>query len=51
MIARVLNALSTEQTLALIARVDLSDALLVIKLNHDALSQALGIALDHLDHD
>ena len=50
-VLEVLNALSTEQTLALIARVDLSGALLVIKLNHDALNQALGIALDHLDHD
>ncbi|MDG1532029.1 MAG: hypothetical protein P8Q99_11840, partial [Paracoccaceae bacterium] len=50
-VLEVLNALSTEQTLALIARVDLSAALLVIKLNQDALSQALGIALEHLDHD
>jgi len=46
-----LKALSIEQTLNLIERVDLSDTLLIIKLSHDTLAQTLNINTAHFDHD
>ena len=46
-----LKALSIEQTLHLIKRVDLSDTLLIIKLCHDTLAQTLNINTAHFDHD
>jgi len=46
-----LKALSIEQTLNLIERVDLSDTLLIIKLSHDTLAQTLNINTAHFDHE
>jgi len=48
---QVIDALDIMQTLGLIAHVDLSEAVLIIKLNHEALVNHLGINPDDLDHD
>ena len=48
---RALEQLSMEQVLGLIAHVDLSAAVLIIKLNHEALVNHLGINQDKLDHE
>jgi hypothetical protein len=47
----VIDTLDVMQTLELIARVDLSAAVLIIKLNHEALVNHLGINPDDLDHE
>jgi site-specific DNA recombinase len=48
---RALEQLSMEQVLGLIAHVDLSAAVLIIKLNHEALVNHLSINQDDLDHE
>ncbi len=48
---QVIDTLDIMQTLGLIAHVDLSEAVLIIKLNHEALINHLGINPDDLDHD
>ena len=48
---QVIDTLDIMQTLGLIAHVDLSEAVLIIKLNHEALVNHLGINPDDLDHD
>jgi site-specific DNA recombinase len=48
---QVIDALDIRQTLELIAHVDLSEAVLIIKLNHKTLVNHLGINSDDLDHD
>ena len=48
---QVIDTLDVMQTLELIAHVDLSAAVLIIKLNHEALVNHLGINPDDLDHE
>jgi hypothetical protein len=48
---QALERLSIDQVLRLIARVDLSNSVLAIKIDHEALVNHLGINTDDLDHD
>ena len=48
---QVIDTLAVMQTLELIAHVDLSAAVLIIRLNHEALVNHLSINPDDLDHD
>ena len=48
---QVIDTLDIMQTLGLIAHVDLSEAVLIIKLNNEALVNHLGINPDDLNHD
>ena len=48
---QALERLSIDQVLRLIARVNLSNSVLAIKIDHEALVNHLGINTDDLDHD
>ena len=48
---QVIDTLAVMQTLELIAHVDLSAAVLIIRLNHEALVNHLRISADNLDHE